>query len=362
MSKFYTMYNELYEGYSIIYDFFNRNPDIHCTIHPGDHDSDFEASLIDFWYVPGNLIEAYMDVYPEKFENCRKNHIVIITDSSASKLFGKANSTESNGFKYWKKCPDPLIGVDLDLFSEHPDFPYAKDRPKCFYDVRVDGQKSSYEAFYDEDIRWKMIVNRILYSGGFIDARWVLQALNITRTCKQPSWFSKTLAKQIISKYCTSETIVDLFAGWGARADAANELHRKYIGCDFNKELVDWHHECGRINITYADAHGFKYDGDCSVFICPPYSDPKTGRCFEDYNFDGFDAEAKGLSQCDWMKITMQNVPNAREYILVCKIVDKGWGKYIVASKSNKSHFGVNNEYILWIPKKERDIICNQSE
>ena len=103
MGKFYTTDNEPYEGYSIIYDFFNRNPDIHCTIYPSDHDSDFEASLIDFWYVPGNLIEAYMDVYPEKFENCRKNHIVIITDSSASKLFGKANSTESNGFRYWKK-------------------------------------------------------------------------------------------------------------------------------------------------------------------------------------------------------------------------------------------------------------------
>lgn len=37
----------------------------------------------------------------------------------------------------------------------------------------------------------------------------------------------------------TSDVIVDCFAGCGARADATKELHRTYIGIDFNPELVD---------------------------------------------------------------------------------------------------------------------------
>ena len=294
----------------------------------------------------GVPIDVKLDVY-------RKHHVIVITDELARSKFGKPNSSESNGLKYLNKCPNPLIGIDINLFDANCPFPYREDRPHCFYDVKVDGQKSAHEAFYDLNIRWKMILNRIMYSGGFIDAKQVLNALNITRTCKQPSWFSKQLAKDIIMKYCSSDTIVDPFAGWGARADACNELHRNYIGVDFNEELINWHHEKGRTNIMYGDATYFKYDGNCSVFICPPYSDPETGRCFEDYNFDGFDEKAKALSQCDWMRIVMRNVPNASEYILVCKIVDEGWDVFIVDTKKNRSHFGLNNEYILCISNED---------
>ena len=293
-------------------------------------------------------MHAKLDVY-------RKHSVVVVTDLEGSRVIGKKNSSESNGFKYRDKCPNPLIGIDISLFTNNLEFPYRADRPPCFYDVRVDGQKSIHEAFFDGQLRWKMIKNRIEYSGGFIDAKQVLTAFNVTRTCKQPSWFSKSLAKDLISKYCTSDTIVDPFAGYGARADAANELNKKYIGIDFNKSLVDWHQEQGRDCISWGDANEFKYDGDCSVFICPPYSDPDTGRCFEDYNFEGFDDAAKGLSQCDWLKIVMKNVPNAREYVMVCKIVDSDWEQFIVDTKNNRSHFGSNNEYVIRVSREDRD-------
>ena len=124
-----------------------------------------------------------------------------------------------------------------------------------------------------------MILNRINYSGGFIDAKQVLTAMNVTRTCKQPSWFSKQLASRIIQQYCTSNVIVDTFAGWGMRHDAAIELGKQYIGLDFNKELVDWHQEHGR-NILWGDANQFRYEEECSVFICPPYSDSRAGQAY----------------------------------------------------------------------------------
>lgn len=298
-----------------------------------------------------HILDGYFDhrgvPIAAKLEVYKKYHVIVVTDKLGSSQFGKPNSAESNGLKYLHKCSEPLIGVDIDLFRKNPVFPYRDDRPHCFYDVKVDGSKSSYEAFYDESIRWNMILNRIQYSGGFIDGKQVLNALNVTRTCKQPSWFSKEFAKRVISKYCTSDTIVDPFAGWGARCDAANELHRVYIGSDLNPALVQWHHDCGRANITQADATTYTFSNRCSVFICPPYSDPVTGRCFEDYNFEGFDISAKQLSQCDWLKVVMKNIPNATEYVMVCKIVDPGWEKYIVETKENKSHFGTNREYVI---------------
>lgn len=274
----------------------------------------------------------------EKLKVYKENKVIIITNYKD--LFGKANSTKSNGFRYPNKCKDPLIGVDINLF-DNPDFPYREDRPKCFYDVRVDNNRSSYEAFQDESLRWEMIKNRIEYAGGFIDNKAILNAMNITRKCKQPSWFSKKFAKELITKYVTTDTVVDPFAGWGARNDACKELGINYIGIDFNKELVDWHKKCKR-NIEYGDANTFTYDGECSVLICPPYQDVET-------YFEGQDLKT---TQCEWLDTVMKNIPNAKEYIMVCKVVDSGWEKYIIDTKGNKSHFGKNTEYILKIGNK----------
>lgn len=282
-------------------------------------------------------IEVKLDVYT-------KNHVILITDKLGSQIIPKSNSSESNGLKYLNKCPNPLIGVDIDLFK-NPEIPYREDRPKCFYDVRVDGKRSVSEAWQDEQLRWKMILNRINYTGGFIDNKQILTAMNVTRNCKQPSWFSKQYAKELIQKYITSNIILDPFAGWGTRCDACKELGIKYYGWDLNKELVDWHKEKGRLfetgcGIEYGDANNIKTDREnCSVFICPPYTD------FETY-FEGQDLKT---TQCEWLQIVMNNIPNAKEYLMVCKVVDPGFEKYIVEEKINKSHLGTNKEYVLLI-------------
>ena len=283
----------------------------------------------------------------EKLKVYKDNHIVIITDKLGSEIIPKPNSTESNGLKYLNKCPNPLIGVDIDLFKNQ-EIHYREDRPKCFYDVRVDGKRSVSEAWQDELLRWKMIKNRIDYVGGFIDNRQILTAMNVTRNCKQPSWFSKQYAKELIQKYITTNIILDPFAGWGTRCDACKELNIKYYGWDLNKELVDWHKEKGRLfetgcGIEYGDANNIKTDREnCSVFICPPYTD------FETY-FEGQDLKT---TQCKWLQIVMNNIPNAKEYLMVCKVVDPGFEKYIVEEKINKSHLGVNKEYVLLIKNK----------
>lgn len=266
-----------------------------------------------------------------KLEVYKNNNVVIVTDDRELFTHDKKMG--------WRDNPKSLIGVDISLFT-NPQFPYSSNKPKCYYDVRVSNQKSCYEAFNDEIIRWKMIKNRIKYMGGFIDNKQILTALNVTRTCRQPSWFSKSFAKDIITKYITTDTVVDPFAGWGTRYDACIELGKIYIGCDINAELVKWHTSVGR-NISCCDANNFTYDKECSVFICPPYQDTEI-------YFDGQDTQK---TQCQWLEIVMKNIPNAKEYVMVCKTIDKGWEKYIVDTKENKSHFGTNYEYIIKITK-----------
>lgn len=278
-------------------------------------------------------IDVKLDIY-------RKNHVIIITDKTdkVDSIFGRPESKLSNGLRYLDKCPYPLIGIDIDLFSDKPTFPYAFDKPKCFYDVKVDGNRSSYDTFYDPAMRWKMIINRIEYVGGFIDNKQILTAMNVTRTGKQPSWFSTEYAVNLINKYCSTNIIVDPFAGWGTRCDAARYLGKQYIGVDLNPDLVQWHKSLGR-PIELGDAKSFEYDDECSVFICPPYGN-------KEIYFDGQDTE---LSECQWLDIVMKNIPNAKEYIMVCKQVDSGWEQYVVETKENRSHLGKNTESVILI-------------
>lgn len=335
-----------------VYEFCKRNNiPIECQIPlQFEQDNKIKITYIDF-KIDGLLFECKgghllhgiydyaQDVKIEtKLQIYRDNNVIVITDINGADVIPKKESAGSNGLKYLNKCPKPLIGVDIELFRQ-PKFPFADDKPECFYKVRVDNKPSALEAWEDELLRWKIIKNRINYVGGFIDNKSILTAMNVTRTCKQPSWFSKTYAKELIQKYITTDIVIDTFAGWGTRADACKELNKQYIGCDLNEELVEWHKSLNR-PITLLDANNFKYNGaDCSVFICPPYTN------YETY-FKGQDLRT---TQCEWLQQIMQNVPNANEYLMVCKVVDKGWEKYIVEEKINKSHFGTNREYVLLI-------------
>ena len=315
---------------------------------------DFKIDNILFECKGNHLLNGIFDDKQEvpieqKLKIYTQNKVILIIDERGKKLIPPKNSNLSNGLKYLNKCPNPLIAVDINLFK-NPKFPFAKNKPDCFYKVRVNKQPSVYDVWNNEELRWKMIKNRIDYVGGFIDAKEILNAMNITRTCKQPSWFSKSYAKKLIQKYITTDKIYDSFAGWGARCDACLELKIDYIGCDFNKELIDWHKKCNR-NIIYEDANNFKYnDNNCSVFICPPYQD------YETY-FDGQDLKT---TQIEWLKIVMQNIPNAKEYLMVFKIIDKPeYKQFVVEEKINKSHFGINKEYVILVKQLDKEKFLN---
>ena len=331
---------------------YNYNNKLHTTF------IDFEIDGMLFECKGGHLLKGVYDYklpvpIEKKLEVYKENNVILITDNFGSQIIPNSNSKLSNGLKYLDKCPNPLIGIDIELFK-NPKFPYAIDKPKCFYKVKVDGKLSAIEAWNNELIRWKMIKNRINYVGGYINNKSILTAMNVTRTCKQPSWFDKNYAKQLIEKYITTNTIIDPFAGWGTRCDACKELGNiNYYGWDLNKELVEWHHQLNRTfdtgcGIEYGDANNIKtVRENCSVFICPPYTNKEI--YFEEQNID--------KTQCEWLTTIIKNIPNAKEYLMVCKVVDPGWEQFVVEEKINKSHFGINKEYVICITNEMSKIL-----
>jgi hypothetical protein len=327
------------KGPSIKYDF---------NGHEASIDVDFTIDNKHYEVTDGLCLSgATFDDRKAKIDALKKAFVTLITDKETGKTIPRANGTESNGHKYLRKCAFPLIGVDVDLFK-NPDFPYAKDRPACFYRTKFNKEMSPLEAWNDEKLRWKMIVNRIDYAGGFIDAKAILTAFNVTRTSKQASWFSRKFAKELITNYLEAGTkIIDPFAGWGERCHAALELGRDYQGYDANQEVVDW-----MKNPHYAlgDATKLKLDDDnVSVFSCPPYSN------VEEY-FDG----QLNLPTEGWIDIVIQNIPNAKEYLFVCKKPGK-YEAFQVDAKVNKSHFGSNFEHVVYFTQKDRqDVIIKQ--
>lgn len=271
-----------------------------------------------------------------------EHNVTVITDKSAQTWITD----------FYKSNPNThLKFVDIDLFDE-PKFPYRSDRPNCFYHVRVNNHMSCFDGFQNERIRYNMILNRMKYSDRFISEREIVKALNVTKVAKQPSWFSKSFAKKLISEYCTSDLIIDPFAGWGTRCDAAIELKHKYIGIDLNDELVKWHHNHGRSCILLGDANEYRSDCNCSVLMCPPYYDLVNNCTVEDYNYDKFDKSMQETSECAWLRIAMNNIPNATEYIMVCGNVDDEFKSFIRDTKVNRSHLGSNTEYIVVVPGK----------
>jgi hypothetical protein len=269
----------------------------------------------------------------EKLKAYKRNLVTIITSENIFNL--RANSSISNGHKYLHKCPEPLVCVSLSLFK-NPPFPYDPRKPKCYYRVKFDNKLSPLEAWDNELLRWKMILNRIDYSGGWIDEKAVLNAYNITRVCKQPSWFSETFARQIIRAYISTKTIIDPFAGWGTRLTASEKEGKKYIGIDANKDLVEW---MKKPNYVYNDATTWTYeDEDATVFTCPPYG------LTEQY-FPG----QLDLTTDEWINIVLKNV-KCKEYIFVVKKTEQ-YKNYIIQTINNKSHFGNNYEHILRIQK-----------
>ena len=152
------------------------------------------------------------------------------------------------------------------------------------------------------------------------------------------------MAKYLINRYLNNfSTIFDPCAGFSGRMLGTVSLGKKYIGQDINSITVK---EANNLinDFCFTDAiYNLKdsiYDTgnyEC-LFTCPPYGDK-----------ENWHQDIEILSADEWIQTCLTNF-NCKAYLFV---VDKTtlFKNYIVEELKNKSHFGTNTEYVIYISK-----------
>ena len=210
------------------------------------------------------------------------------------------------------------------------------------------GNKSPYDAWYDDKLLKKAIENRIIYQT-YLNPNKILQGFNIAKIAQKVSVFSAGRAKLIINKYLNEyDTIFDPFSGFSGRMLGTISLGKQYIGQDISKihinesnQIIEFLNEyIGNIKAEVINADILQSYGEYPcLFTCPPYSDKEQ---WEDVPVD--------MRTCDdWIDICLNHF-KCHRYVFVVDNTDR-YKDYIVDVIKNKSHFNNNCEYIVVINK-----------
>jgi len=219
---------------------------------------------------------------------------------------------------------------------------------KSIYHSHVGNNPSPYDAWYNNDLLMKCIVNRTIYQINLNGAR-ILQGFNVSKIAPKVSVFSAGRAKMIIARYLSEfDTVFDPFSGFSGRMLGTISLDKRYIGQDINEihvresnNMIEFLHSVG----IQCDATVIKQDALSStgeyqcLFTCPPYGDKEqwTGSPVDRRTCD------------DWIDICLDHF-KCKRYVFVVDETTK-YKDYIVDDIRNKSHFGTKSEKIIVIDR-----------
>lgn len=218
---------------------------------------------------------------------------------------------------------------------------------KSIYDATRKGKPSPKEAWDNECLFKKCVENRLRYVGRCKPSD-ILQGFNVSKIAPKVSLFNVNFAEYILKKYSTTNNIFDPFSGFSGRLLASSNLNKTYYGQDINVQHVQESNniiqfkKLKNVDVVVQDiiTDTYKVFNDTTLFTCPPYG----GK--EHWNKNSDEVE----KICDeWIDICLQKY-NCKEYIFVIDTTEK-YKNYIVETITNKSHFGENNEYILYIQR-----------
>lgn len=227
------------------------------------------------------------------------------------------------------------IGIDI-IKHFHP----------SIYQCSIKGKPSIYEAFFNDELLFNCIMNRLEYKNNNLTTNDIIQGFNVSKIAPKISLFKPVIAKYLIHKYLDDFNIIfDPCCGYSGRMLGCCSLDKQYIGQDINKvtikEAVQIKNEL-KLNASLLVKDSLKCKGvyDC-LFTCPPYS-----------NKENWNQNIKVLSSEEWIDILIKNFA-CNTYLFV---VDKPgkYKKYIVETINNKSHFSNNIEYVILIKTKAK--------
>lgn len=212
------------------------------------------------------------------------------------------------------------------------------------YKCNISNKPSIYEAYFNDELLFKCIMNRLTYINKEPNKKNIIQGFNVSKIAPKISIFKPDIAKYLIKKYLNNYNIIfDPCCGYSGRMLGCCSLNKHYIGQDINpvtieesiklKEFLNLDAELF-INDSLVDHN--KYD---CLFTCPPY-----------LNKEKWNQEIKILSAEEWIDILIHNF-TCKTYLFVVDNPGK-YKKYVVEEIINKSHFSNNKEYIVLINNK----------
>lgn len=308
--------------------------DVRLALIPKDHifhliiESDFERGLKQLIEIIGSIDSDIYDYETDLFKWCR------------SIEFPYPSYSENRMLSDYKK----LCDYDITKFNANCKYGISiiRNFHHSIYHAHVKKFVSPYDAWYDDDLLKKCILNRLIYKNE-VDPSKVLDGFNISKIAPKVSVFNPVLAKYLILKYASScIKIVDPFSGFSGRLLGALSAGKEYHGYDINKNAVNESNQIisfigsGLCSVDYMNIFDSDRIESDLLFTCPPYG---SSEIYSD--------ESVFKSCDDWIDYIKEHFPS-KKYLFVVDKTEK-YSDNIVEELSGKSHFRKSSEYVILI-------------
>lgn len=209
------------------------------------------------------------------------------------------------------------------------------------YDAHVGKYPSPKEAWYNDALLKRVILNRLIYKND-VDPSKILRGFNISKICPRVSVFNPVLAKHIVTEYLNEfSEIFDPFSGFSGRLLGVASCNKMYIGHDKNSVAVDEsNHIIDFLNLKDCSISEVDILNDSGVYeclmTCPPYNTKEI-----------YSNESEFKSCDDWIDEILSRY-QCRRYAFVVDMTEK-YKDYVVEQIKSTSHFCKTVEYLIVI-------------
>ena len=259
---------------------------------------------------------------------------------SSDKLISSWNclvALDCNSDKYQDMSLNTRIGDEL-IAHFHPSIYHAHKSDKL----------SPYDAWHNENLLRLTIENRMKYTNDLSPSS-IVRGFSASGIAPKVSVFSAAKAKMLINKYLSDATeIFDPFSGFSGRMLGAISLGKNYIGSDLNGSHVKESNEL----MSFLKSNDIEFNAEVNeadiefitgtydaIFTCPPYGTKEVWT----------NSKGDQLSCDEWIDVCLKHF-KCRKYLFVVDKTDK-YKDNVVDVIVNKSHFGINEEKIVFIER-----------
>ena len=214
---------------------------------------------------------------------------------------------------------------------------------RSIYDCHVGNYVSPVEAWYDDELLKKVILNRLIYKNN-VDPSKILRGFNISKICPRVSIFNPVLAKYLVMKYLNDfDVVFDPFSGFSGRLLGVSACNKQYVGQDLNQTAVSEANETIKfLNLSQAlvkckDVLESSGEYPC-LLTCPPYGTK------EHY------ANETVFKSCDeWIDEILDRF-QCSKYVFVVDNTSK-YSKFVTEEIRSTSHFVKLKEKVVVISR-----------